>query len=151
MFIEPDAVVLVAVIAHPRDLTIAREQGWYRLPEAQAARLPWPEWLAFYQTAAFGPERWSVRYIAPVRGRELAVRRDLLPAESAHPRSSRRYVIAELGPLLVLPRPIVSERWRRVTFLVTNGARLLTARDLRGLVPDAAEHAVLWGREGREG
>ena len=35
-------VVLVAVITRPEDLALARDAGWYRLPEPQAARLPSP-------------------------------------------------------------------------------------------------------------
>ncbi len=148
MEIESDSVVLIAVVPRPSDLALARDRGWYRLPEAQAARLPWPDILAFYQTAAFGTERWSVRYIAPVRGHELAVRRALLPGEPDHPRADGRYVTLQLGPLVVLPEPIVATGWRRVTFLVTTGARLLAARNLHDLVPSPAEHALLWLREG---
>lgn len=145
--LEPDAVVLIAVVSQPEDLALAREQGWYRLPERQAARLPRPDVVAFYQTAAFGAERWSIRYAAPVRGHELALRRDLLPAEAGHPRAGQAYLKLQLGPLEDLPRPIFSPRWHHFTFLVTTGERLLTARIVHDLVPSQAEHDLLWLRD----
>jgi hypothetical protein len=148
--LDPDAVVLVAVITRPEDLALARDAGWYRLPEPQAARLPFPDVLAFYQTAAFGDERWSVRYAAPVRGRELVLRRDLLPGETGHPRAGQAYLKLQLGPLEMLPRPIVNPRWHHFTFLVTTGARLLAAHIVHDLVPSQAEHELLWMR-GEEG
>jgi len=148
--LDPDAVVLVAVITRPEDLALARDAGWYRLPEPQAARLPFPDVLAFYQTAAFGAERWSVRYAAPVRGRELVLRRDLLPGETGHPRAGQAYLKLQLGPLELLPRPIANPSWHHFTFLVTTGARLLAARIIHDLVPSQAEHELLWLR-GDEG
>lgn len=36
--VHPDDRVLVAVMSRPRDLAIAREQGWYRMPEERASR-----------------------------------------------------------------------------------------------------------------
>jgi hypothetical protein len=142
--VRPEHIVLIAVITRPLDLVIAREQHWYRLPAREAERLPCPDIVAFYQTAAFGPERWSVRTIAPVRGHELVRRRELLPDEAGHPRAGQRYLKLQLGPLVALPRPLVSPRWHRLTFLLTTGARLLAARDVPALVPDPAERELLW-------
>jgi hypothetical protein len=130
---DPDTAVLVAVVKAPRDLVLAREQGWYRIPVASA---PYPlraELLAFYQTAAFGPERWSVRYVAPVARYRISTRRELLPAEAGHPRADERYYRLELGPLHALVRPVPSQRLRRVTFIATTLGRLLHADDLREL------------------
>jgi hypothetical protein len=146
--LDPDSVVLVAVITRPEDLAVARDEGWYRLPEQQAARLPSPDVLAFYQTAAFGDERWSVRYAALVRGRELALRRELLPGETGHPRAEQAYLKLQLGPLERLPWPIVNLRWHHFTFLVTTGAHLLAARTIHDLVPSQAERELLWLRDG---
>jgi len=60
--IYPDDLVLVAVVRSRRDLEIARVLGWYRVPLASAPKTMHVDWLALYQTAAFGDERWSVRY-----------------------------------------------------------------------------------------
>jgi hypothetical protein len=149
--IEPDqpddnAAVLVAVLARPRDLAIARDEGWYRVPLARLPRRFAADYLAFYQTAAFGAERWAVRYYAPVRRYRLLTRRELLPDEPAHPRAAERYYRVELGPLAALPLPIPAARLRRVTFIATSFGQLRRARDVRELfAPEPPPPDDLWG------
>ena len=83
---DDDALVLVVVLTSPRDLAIAREQGWYRIPVKRAPRRVAADYLAFYQTRAFGEEAYAVRYYAPVRRFHVARRAELLPDEPDHPR-----------------------------------------------------------------
>jgi hypothetical protein len=64
--------------------------------------------LGFF-TKAFGEEKWSIRWYAPVRGHELVRRRDLLPDEA--------YYKLQLGPLMQLELAIHSLRWLRISFL----------------------------------
>jgi hypothetical protein len=132
---EPDnsARVLVAVITRPRDLQIAREQHWYRIPLARLPRQAAADYLAFYQTAAFGAERWAVRYYAPVLSYWIATRLELLPDEPQHPRADERYYRLDLGPLQTLPVPVPAARLRRVTFIATTFGQLRRARDVREL------------------
>ena len=138
-------LVLVAVVRHPRDLDIARVLGWYRIPVGTAPKTLRVDWLAFYQTAAFGDERWSVRCVAPVRGYELVRRGELLRDEPDHPRAAEPYFKVQLGPMESLTRPIRSERWKRFTFLYTTGDRLLAARDVTDLtIPSASQRDRLW-------
>jgi hypothetical protein len=144
-----DAQVLVVVVTRPVDLARAREQGWYRIPLARAPRTLAAEWLAFYLTAAFGAERWAVRYIAAVRAVDVATRAALLPQEPAHPRAAARYYRFALGPLRALPAPLPSRRLRRITFIPTSYGQLLRAGDVAELwrAPEAAEGGwdALWG------
>jgi hypothetical protein len=143
--IHPDDLVLVAVVKSRRDLEIARVLGWYRIPIGSAPRTLRVDWLAFYQTAAFGDERWSVRYAAQVRGFELTTRAELLQDEPDHPRAAEPYFKIQLGPLMTLPRPIPARRWRRFTFLYTTGDRLLRADDVKNLtVREAPDEERLW-------
>ena len=66
MFPQPEDLVLVALLPHPRDLEIARVLGWYRIPLATAPKVIAVDWLAFYQPAAFGAaHRWRVEWAAP--------------------------------------------------------------------------------------
>ncbi|MBL8056091.1 MAG: hypothetical protein JNK29_05300 [Anaerolineales bacterium] len=74
-----------------RDLEIARVLGWYRIPYRSAPKTVAVDWLAFYQTAQFGAEKWSIRYAAPVRGHELTTRGELLRDQAAHPRAGDPY------------------------------------------------------------
>src|SRR5215211_8612848 len=105
--ITMDARVLVAVVTRPRDLAKARDEGWYRIPLRRAPRALAAEYLTFYQTAAFGAERWAVRYLAAVRAVGVATRATLLPNEANHPRASERYYRFAIGPLLALAVPLL--------------------------------------------
>lgn len=132
---EPDdtARVLIAVVTRPHDLQIAREQGWYRIPIKRAPQHLAADYLAFYQTAAFEAERWSVRYYAPILRYRIATRRELLPQEAAHPRADERYYRLTLGAIETLPLPIPAARLRRITFIATTFGQLRRARDVREL------------------
>jgi hypothetical protein len=146
--ISLEARVLVAVVTRPRDLAAARAEGWNRIPLRRAPRVLSAEWLAFYQTAAFGAERWAVRYLAAVRSVGVATRAVLLPEEPDHPRADERYYRFALGPLRVLPAPLPSRRLRRITFIPTTYGQLLRAGDVVELWKAADEAAVwdeLWG------
>jgi len=147
--IDDNARVLVAIVTRPRDLALAREQGWYRIPLARAPRALHAEYLAFYQTAAFGAERWAVRYVAAVRAVSIATRATLLPDEPRHPRAGERYYRFALGPLQALPIALPSRRLRRITFIPTTAGQLLRAHDVvelwRPLEDAVAGWEAVWG------
>lgn len=143
--LRDDDLILVAVCRSKRDLEIARLLGWYRIPLASAPKTLRVDWLAFFLTSAFGEERWSVRYLAEVRGYELRRRRELLRDDPDHPRSDEPYYRIQLGPVVALDRPIPARGWRRLTFLYTTGERLQRAEDVRALsVPLAESDDRLW-------
>lgn len=143
---DDDATVLVAVVPRPRDLALARDEGWYRVPLARVPPRFAADYLAFYQTGAFGPERWSVRWYAPVLRYRVATRLELLPAERNHPRAHERYYRVELGPLQALPLPVPAARLRRVVFIATNFGQLRRATDVRDLwCPREPPGDDLWG------
>ena len=140
-----DDLVLVCICRAPRDLEIARLLGWYRIPLASAPKTLRVEWLAFFLTAAFGEDRWSIRFLARLRGYELCRRDELFHDEPDHPRAGEPYYRIDLGPLQSLARPIPSRRWRRLTFLYTTGERLLCAADVHDLnVPVSQADDRLW-------
>jgi hypothetical protein len=130
---HPEDRVLVAVMRHPRDLAIARDRGWYRVPETSAPRGVFSEYLAFYFTAAFAEQKWAVHYYARNLGHELVTRRELLPQEPDHPRATEHYYKILLGPLQKREPPIPSLRWRRITFLHTTWDRFQAAEELNDL------------------
>lgn len=127
--IPADAPVLVCVVTRVADFERIRA-GWYRVPLDRVRVALTASHLAFYQTAAFGAERWSVRYLAAVRAVGLAYRYELIPDEPHHPRATARYYRFTLGRLLRLPVAVPSRRLRRVTFIPTTFGQLLTARDI---------------------
>jgi hypothetical protein len=144
MDISPTSLILVAVTNNPRDLEIARLLGWYRIPLRSAPKVVAVDYLAFYQTAAFGEGRWRIEYIAPVRGHELTTRAELLRDEPDHPRAHHEYYKIQIGPLISLPQPILAKGWRRVTFFYTTGEYLLTARALPELVLEEDDRRPVW-------
>jgi hypothetical protein len=144
MPISPNDLVLVGILAHMRDLEIARVLGWYRIPLKHSPKTVAVDWLAFYQTAKFGAEKWAINYIAPVLGHELATRAELLRTEPNHTRAHEQYYKIQLGPLERLPRPIPARKWRRLTFLYTTGERLLAATEINDLIVKSGERDLLW-------
>jgi len=136
----PSDRVLVAIMNNRHDFAIARDEGWYRIPQKHA-----PEStietrvLAFYFTKAFGEQKWAVHWYAPVRGHELVRRRDLLPAEANHPRASAPYYKLQIGPLQKLEHPIPSLRWRRITFIESTWDRFIAAEEINDLYASGAD------------
>lgn len=143
-FIPSESLILVAVMNNQRDFEIARLLGWYRIPLRSAPKIIAVDYLAFYQTASFGEERWRINYIAPVRGHELATRAELLREEQNHPHSQQEYFKISLGSLIKLPHPIHAEGWRRITFLYTTGEYFNQAQTINELVVKEEERSLLW-------
>jgi hypothetical protein len=140
--------VLIAIMNNQRDFEIAREEGWYRIPVAHAP-LSTTEAavLAFYFTKAFGEDKWSIRWYAPVRGHELVRRRDLFPDSPDHPRANEPYYKLQLGPLLELEQPIPSLRWRRIAFIESSFDRFMAAQEINDLYVSGADGAYVTLKE----
>jgi hypothetical protein len=128
----------------PRDLEIARLLGWYRIPLRTAPKVVAVDYLAFYQPSAFGDRGGKIEFVAQVRGHELTTRGELLKDEADHPRAREEYYKIQIGGLEKLKEPVVSEKWKRVTFLYTTGEYLLQAKTLNDLVVDGDERQLLW-------
>ena len=141
----PDDRVLVAILNSQRDWALAQDEGWYRLPAKHAPPgTPDFDWLAFYFTRDFGDDRWAIHYYAAIEGHELAMRRDLIPAEPDHPRAGQWYYKLQLGPLQHKIPPIVSARWRRITFIVTTGDRFMNAVEINDLFEQESQAGHLY-------
>jgi len=102
------------------------------------------DYLAFYQTGAFGEEKWRIQYVAPVRGFELTTRGELLKDEIDHPHARHEYYKVQIGSLVRLPEAVLAGKWRRITFLYTTGEYLSNARTINDLVVHNEERETLW-------
>jgi hypothetical protein len=142
----PDAsLMLVGVMPSKRDFEIAHLLGWYRIPLRMAPKIVDVDYLAFYQTSAFGPERkWRIEFFAEVKGHELTTRRELLRSEPDHPRANEEYYKIEIGPVQTRPEPIFAEKWKRITFLYTTGVLFNAAHTVNDLVVRSEERMSLW-------
>jgi hypothetical protein len=144
MALSSSSLVLVCLMPTPRDLEIARLLGWYRIPLRTAPKVVAVDFLAFYQPSAFGERGGQIEFAASVRGHELTTRGELLKDEADHTRAREEYYKIQIGPLEKLPNTIVSDKWKRITFLYTTGEYLLNAATLNDLVIDGDERLLLW-------
>jgi hypothetical protein len=143
--LDADDAVLIVLMNNPRDLKIARDAHWYRIPLKHApAQISRARYVAFYLTSAFRKDRWSIREYAPVLGHELTRRRDLFPDESDHPRAEDAYYKLQLGQMVALPRPITSRAGRRVVFMWATGAQFSRATEISDLIRDGGAGDALW-------
>ena len=142
--LSPTALVLVAVMNNARDLEIARMLGWYRIPLRSAPKIIDVDYLAFYQTTAFKNEGRQIRYIAAVRGHELATRAELLRDELDHPHAMQEYYKVQIGPLECLEKPIPAGEWHRITFFYTTGEYLNFANTTDDLIIQSDQRPILW-------
>lgn len=139
MFYSSDRV-LVAIMNSRRDFDFARDEFWYRIPVEYAPKSATEAAvLALYFTQVFADDKWSIRWYAPVRGHELVRRRDLFPDKPEHPRADKMYYKVQLGPLMQLERPILSLRWRRITFIETTWDRFMAAEEINDLYASGAD------------
>jgi hypothetical protein len=142
---NPDDVVLVALINNARDFDIVQREHWYRIPARHAPKFfNGAQYLAFYFSRAFGEDKWAISRYAPVRGHELARRRDLLPEEPDHPRAEELYYKLQLGAIEKREPPIVSKRGRRILFLWTTWEKFSNARELNDLFHKGPAQDNLW-------
>jgi hypothetical protein len=137
-------LLLVAIMPEPRDFEIARLFGWYRIPEKKAPKTLLVDYLAFYQPASFGAQAHGIYWYAPLLGHELSTRRQLLQNEPNHPRADEAYFKLQIGALQKRIPPLLSARWRRLSFFYTIGAYFNTAQDLTDLLVGNAERELLW-------
>jgi hypothetical protein len=144
MPISPTSLVLVCLLPSPRDLEIARLLGWYRVPLRSAPKVVAVDYLAFYQPSSFGARGGKIEFIAEVRGHELTTRGELLKDEADHPRAREEYYKIQIGGLEKMREPVLSGKWKRLTFLYTTGEYLLGAKTIHDLVVDGDERELLW-------
>jgi very-short-patch-repair endonuclease len=140
--------VLVGIVNQPRDLEIAREKHWYRVPVESAEKWlskRWPpRWVAFYQPKIFRDEAFSINYYAEVREVRTVLRKHLFPEEPQHDKTERRYYQVVLGPLQRLSEPIVSRRLRRIVFIPTTWAKFVAADEINDLYDESPLEDRLW-------
>lgn len=136
----PEDRVLVALVPRPRDFALVQSERWYRIPLDHAPKGMFAEYIAFYFGRHFGAQKWSIYYYARNLGHELVRRRDLFPQETEHPRADQPYYKVQLGPILQREEPIISLRWRRVTFIHTTWDRFEDAREINDLFIEGAQY-----------
>jgi len=110
--IDPTSLILVGILPSIRDLEITRLLGWYRIPLHFAPKVINVDFLAFFQTAAFGDEqRWKADFYAEIPGHKLIPRSELFKDEPKQPRAGEEYFKVQIGQLQSLQQPIWVDKW----------------------------------------
>lgn len=139
---------LVAIVPSRRDWNLVREQGWYRIPVRAAPAMVKDgsfTHLAFYFPSEFGVEKYSIRWYAKVEGITLRKRKELID-EPQHRNAEQDYYVLAVPGLRKLPNPIHSRKPRRLLFVPTTVAKLLTAPEINFLFNDSPLENLLWTR-----
>ncbi len=140
---------LVAVVPSRRDWNMVRALGWYRIPVRTAPAMVKDgsiTHLAFYFPSEFGEEKQSIRWYAPVEGITLKKRLELMPDEPQHRNADQEYYVLAVPGLRPLPNPIFSRKPRRLLFVPTTLAKLMTAPEINFLFNDSPLENLLWTR-----
>jgi len=144
---DTDRTVLVAVVKSPRDLKLALERHWYRVPVKSAPPILRDfsvRYIAFYQNRSFGKEGFQVRWYGEVDSVKIVKRKELFAKERTHPRANEPYFKIGLQNLQMLPQPIISRRKRPIVFIPTTPTKLLHATEINDLFSESPLEDALW-------
>ena len=134
----PDDRVLVGAITRQKDLTRARDDHWYRIPQLRVARGVHAEYVAFFLNSRVAKKPDSgIYFFARRAGVELAYRRDLLPDEANHPRADDVYYKVQLTDWQEKSPPILNPTRRSITFIYTTWDRFVHASEIKDLYSKA--------------
>lgn len=134
----PDDRVLVGVVTRKKDLKLARDRGWYRIPQSRMPRGVHAEYVAlFLNSRVAGKTESGIYYYAQPAGVELAYRRDLLPDEADHPRADEVYYQVQLRGWQEKAPPVLNPTRRAIAFIYTTWDRFVHAREIKDLYSDA--------------
>jgi hypothetical protein len=134
----PHDQVLIGAITRKKDLLLAQEQHWYRIPQQRMKRGVLAKYLAFFLNRRLAPgEHSGIYYFAERDGVELAYRRDLLPDEAGHARADEVYYRVALKDFQAKQPPILNPTNRSFAFIHTTWDRFLKAREIKDLYSEA--------------
>ena len=134
----PEDRVLVGVINRKRDLVVARDRHWYRIPQTRMPHGVYAEHIAFFLSGkVFKEQSGGIHYYALRQGVELVYRRDLFPGEADHPRANNVYYKVQLGELIGKVPPVLNLTKRPISFIYTTWDRFIHAQQISDLYSKA--------------
>lgn len=140
--------VLVAIMNKPLDFAILREKLWYRIPVRSVEKWledKWPpQWIAFYQTKEFKQDAYAINYFGKILEIRKVFRWQLFPDEPRDAKSQSQYYQIYFSSLERLPKPIISQRWRRIIFIPTTWQKFVTATQINDLYDESRLEDRLW-------
>ncbi len=131
-----DDRVLVGVVKRKKDLEIARQRHWYRIPRRRMPQGVAAEYISLFLSAKIvGEECGAIAAFARITGVELARRRDLLPEEAT--RADELYYKVQFRNLIEKDPPIANQPARSISFIRTTWDRFISADAIPDLYNDA--------------
>ena len=132
-----DDRVLVGVVKRKKDIEIARQRHWYRIPQRQMPQGIDAEYIALFLSAkSFGDQGGAIAAFARITGVELARRKDLFPDEGT--RAQELYYKVQFRHLIEKDPPIANESKRSVSFIRTTWDRFVSADSIPDLYSEAS-------------
>lgn len=136
--------VLVALLKEVSDFAILQTENWYRIPVNQTLRDWPPDYLAFYQPAAFGDNAFCIQHYGKIASCKQVKRRELFPNEPENPKSEKLYHRISLVHLEKLPDPIPIRIPRSIVFIPTTWHKFFYAKELNDLYDESPLEDLLW-------
>ena len=138
--------LLVGVVSRKRDLAIARDEHWYRIPDESIRLLhgDWPpRWLALFESRNLSGGG-AIRHYAEVTRIDVATRAELFPGEPAGAKTGRVYHRLSLGPMQTRKVPISLVRPRPIAFITSTWTKFVAAETINDLWNDSPREDTLW-------
>lgn len=131
------------------DLKMLLEKNIYRIPVASYNKYlkdKWdPEFISFYQTRLFKEEGFRINYSASVIGYKEITRQELFPDERPDaPKYNKKYYLFQLKDIKRISKPIISQRRRRITFILSNLNQYSKAKEINDLYIGNTIENKLW-------
>ncbi len=150
--IEKD--IVIGVLKNKRDLPIAIQDKWYRIPVKSApiiVRDNKIKYLALYQGKVFKDSPSQIQWYGEVKNISIHKRIELLPEEHSNPNANEDYYKIELAEMIKLQEPINAIRPRRINFIVTAFDRFLKAKELNEVFLESYIEEKVWDALKSEG
>jgi very-short-patch-repair endonuclease len=140
---KPD--MLIGLLKDKNDLSILKDQLWYRIPVSSAPKiLDKVKFISFYQTSSFEDIKWSIKFFGEIDKISITKRKKLFPSEPANPKSFNEYYKIELKKLFSLNNPIPSKIGRRIVFIPTTFEKFKRAKEINDLFHASPLEDKLW-------
>lgn len=141
----PPPDMLICLLREINDLSILKDQLWYRIPVNSASKnIDKYQYLSFYQPSTFKNQKWIIQYYGKIKEITKVMRKKLFPNEPINPKSDFIYNRIELSHLEILSKPIISLRGRRILFVPTTFEKFLHASELNDLFHGSPLEDKLW-------
>lgn len=140
--------LLVGIVNQVSDYDIIKNQFWYRIPVDSVDKMlkkRWPpDWIAFYYTAAIKKYPQMIIHYGKVFNITIDRRKELFPSEKQNDKTSKKYYNISFDEIRILPKPILSRRYRRIVFIQTTFNKFIKAKEINDLFDGCELEDKLW-------